>query len=116
MIFRKSQTALLPAIFTLVLMTAAMSIDFGWGDSNRLTVDTREPVAPGYFDFGWGDSEPFTISSPAGIAWADSAPFTINIPAIPAMSAWGVAAMTLLLLTAGTLVYLRRRQRETLPV
>ncbi len=90
MMFRMNHITLLAAIFTLVVVSAAMSIDFGWGDSAA-----------------------FTISSPAGIAWADSAPFTINIPAIPTMSAWGVVAMMLLVLTAGTLVYLRRREPAT---
>ncbi|MGB2984741.1 MAG: hypothetical protein WBE26_02565 [Phycisphaerae bacterium] len=66
--FRINQTTLLAAIFALVVVSAAMSIDFGWGDSNRFTVDTREPVAPGYFDFGWADSAPFTIASPTGMA------------------------------------------------
>ena len=88
--FRINQTILLAAIFTLVVVSAAMSIDFGWGDS-----------------------EPFTISSPTGIAWGDSAPFTINLTGIPTTSVWGMVAMALLLLTAGALVYLRRREPAT---
>ena len=34
----------------------------------------------------------------------------IEIPVIPTVSVWGVVAMTLLLLTGGTVVILRRRQ------
>ena len=107
--FRISQTTLLAVMFTLVVVTAAVSIDFGWGDSNRFTVDTREPVAPGYFAFGWGDSAPFTISSPSGIAWGDSGLFAINTAGIPAVSVWGMVALGLLILTAGTLLRMKRR-------
>lgn len=107
--FRMNKTTLLPAVFSLVLVTPAMSIDFGCGDSNRFTVDTREPIAPGYFDFAWADSASFTISSPTGMAWADSGLFIINTTGIPTVSVWGMVAMTLLVLAAGSVVLSRRR-------
>ncbi|MGB2984287.1 MAG: hypothetical protein WBE26_00250 [Phycisphaerae bacterium] len=55
-----NQTTLLAAIFTLVVVSAAMSIDFGWGDSGL---------------------------------------FTINTTGVPAVSAWGMVAMTLPILS-----------------
>ena len=110
MIFRMNRITLLPAIFTLVVVSAAMSVDFGWGDWDRFTVDTRDPVAPGYFNFTWSDSEPFTISSPTGLAFADSGAFRLNtLGPIPTASAWGMIAMALLVLTAGSVVLTRRR-------
>ncbi|MFH1109944.1 MAG: hypothetical protein V1790_12235 [Planctomycetota bacterium] len=63
------------------------------------------------YDFGWGDSAPFTISSPTGMGWGDSEPFIITLGGIPVVSEWGLLVMTLLVLTAGTIV-IRRSKRE----
>lgn len=55
-----------------------------------------------------GDSnwEGLTTSLTAGTIVADPEYY----PAIPAVSEWGMVAMTLLVLTAGTLVFVRKRQ------
>ena len=54
-----------------------------------------------------GEMGPVWITEPAGVG--TMANLSIGVGGIPTMSEWGTIVMTLLVLTIGTLVYMRRR-------
>ena len=98
-------------------------VDFGGLDlvltSDVGTTTVSVPTIPATGFFGFVTSPPESISSITFVARSEGEAFGMDNVAlfpgtpIPTVSEWGLAVMTLLVLTAGTLVFARRRMAST---
>jgi len=104
----------LPAAGSLRIGTLGLTLPFMPGD---YTVDVATPGSAGggaqvQFGFGVDPGDPFTIWTTAsgdltGGTYAFAVPRESGQP-IPTVSEWGMSVMALLVLTTGTLLYMRR--------